>query len=107
MSLDVLFVFFFCKQKTAYVMRISDWSSDVCSSDLVEQAKIIFPPLADDHLRFAFLRVGKEPDALAVELTLQRLGVGRNPHRTVGLRRPERSRSEITDRKSVGKGKRV
>src|SRR3546814_1042801 len=31
------FVVFFCfKQKTAYEMRISDWSSDVCSSDLVE-----------------------------------------------------------------------
>src|SRR3546814_6081249 len=29
------FVFFFFKQKTAYEMRISDWSSDVCSSDLV------------------------------------------------------------------------
>src|SRR3546814_4606364 len=29
----VLFVFFF-KQKTAYEMRINDWSSDVCSSDL-------------------------------------------------------------------------
>src|SRR3546814_3977319 len=29
-----LFIFFF-KQKTAYEMRISDWSSDVCSSDLV------------------------------------------------------------------------
>src|SRR3546814_1500642 len=28
-------VFFFVKQKTAYEMRISDWSSDVCSSDLV------------------------------------------------------------------------
>src|SRR3546814_2578417 len=27
---------FFFKQKTAYVMRMSDWSSDVCSSDLVE-----------------------------------------------------------------------
>src|SRR3546814_19910911 len=27
-------MFFFCKQKTAYEMRISDWSSDVCSSDL-------------------------------------------------------------------------
>src|SRR3546814_5295121 len=26
--------FCFCKQKTAYEMRISDWSSDVCSSDL-------------------------------------------------------------------------
>src|SRR3546814_10582202 len=32
----VLFVFFF-KQKTAYEMRISDWSSDVCSSDLPEE----------------------------------------------------------------------
>src|SRR3546814_458539 len=31
----LLFVFFFFKQKTAYEMRISDWSSDVCSSDLV------------------------------------------------------------------------
>src|SRR3546814_631843 len=30
----VCFVFFFFKQKTAYEMRISDWSSDVCSSDL-------------------------------------------------------------------------
>src|SRR3546814_4781632 len=30
----VMFFFFF-KQKTAYEMRISDWSSDVCSSDLV------------------------------------------------------------------------
>src|SRR3546814_6622192 len=28
-------VFFFFKQKTAYEMRISDWSSDVCSSDLM------------------------------------------------------------------------
>src|SRR3546814_8488190 len=31
-------VFFFFKQKTAYEMRISDWSSDVCSSDLVNDA---------------------------------------------------------------------
>src|SRR3546814_5805484 len=31
---DRFFVFFF-KQKTAYEMRISDWSSDVCSSDLI------------------------------------------------------------------------
>src|SRR3546814_3954272 len=29
-----MFYFFFFKQKTAYEMRISDWSSDVCSSDL-------------------------------------------------------------------------
>src|SRR3546814_1904757 len=32
----LLFFFFFFKQKTAYEVRISDWSSDVCSSDLVE-----------------------------------------------------------------------
>src|SRR3546814_977086 len=30
-----LILFFFFKQKTAYEMRISDWSSDVCSSDLI------------------------------------------------------------------------
>src|SRR3546814_9013049 len=32
--MSVLSYFFFFKQKTAYEMRISDWSSDVCSSDL-------------------------------------------------------------------------
>src|SRR3546814_19733190 len=31
----VFMLFFFFKQKTAYEMRISDWSSDVCSSDLL------------------------------------------------------------------------
>src|SRR3546814_6518936 len=30
-----MLLFFFFKQKTAYEMRISDWSSDVCSSDLI------------------------------------------------------------------------
>src|SRR3546814_6834591 len=33
----IIFVFFFFKQKTAYEMLISDWSSDVCSSDLTPQ----------------------------------------------------------------------
>src|SRR3546814_6798977 len=33
----LFFGFFFFKQKTAYEMRISDWSSDVCSSDLGQQ----------------------------------------------------------------------
>src|SRR3546814_10326471 len=37
MIYGVLFLFFFFKQKTAYEMRISDWSSDVCSSDLERQ----------------------------------------------------------------------
>src|SRR3546814_5945248 len=33
-SSQFFYLFFFFKQKTAYEMRISDWSSDVCSSDL-------------------------------------------------------------------------
>src|SRR3546814_6578529 len=32
--------FFFCKQKTAYEMRISDWSSDVCASDLTREPRV-------------------------------------------------------------------
>src|SRR3546814_2608155 len=35
------FVCFFVKQKTAYEMRISDWSSDVCSSDLTSLLHIL------------------------------------------------------------------
>src|SRR3546814_6186842 len=48
----MLVLFFFFKQKTAYEMRISDWSSDVCSSDLPSHpspratAWPRFPPLA-------------------------------------------------------------
>src|SRR3546814_8705989 len=39
-----LFCFcFFFKQKTAYEMRISDWSSDVCSSDLLQHGRGIVP----------------------------------------------------------------
>src|SRR3546814_4739042 len=33
-------IVFFFKQKTAYEMRISDWSSDVCSSDLIMKADL-------------------------------------------------------------------
>src|SRR3546814_6903140 len=50
------FSFFFFKQKTAYEMRISDWSSDVCSSDLVNGALLsraavyVLKSLNDDDL---------------------------------------------------------
>src|SRR3546814_10032586 len=39
--------FFFFKQKTAYEMRISDWSSDVCSSDLISSQGVSGP--SPDH----------------------------------------------------------
>src|SRR3546814_1725130 len=38
--------FFFFKQKTAYEMRISDWSSDVCSSDLEHGLTMVLSPEA-------------------------------------------------------------
>src|SRR3546814_6804726 len=57
-------MFFFFKQKTAYEMRISDWSSDVCSSDLFTIHGLARRPqrLADRgdsavlHRQFAFLQ---------------------------------------------------
>src|SRR3546814_20020991 len=42
-------LFFFFKQKTAYEMRISDWSSDVCSSDLPEVADALALAAAHHH----------------------------------------------------------
>src|SRR3546814_5017973 len=47
-------LFFFFKQKTAYEMRISDWSSDVCSSDLIQD---LSPAEADARLREGTLTI--------------------------------------------------
>src|SRR3546814_13956583 len=47
---NVSFVFFF-KQKTAYEMRISDWSSDVCSSDLLSKRLAELANCAAAHCR--------------------------------------------------------
>src|SRR3546814_10648248 len=49
-------IIFFFKQKTAYEMRISDWSSDVCSSDLLpfgvgELGEAVDPPVAGERTR--------------------------------------------------------
>src|SRR3546814_4740829 len=44
------FMFFFFKQKTAYEMRISDWSSDVCSSDLHEAGWMVDIPKASMYI---------------------------------------------------------
>src|SRR3546814_7003664 len=52
LDVDVcMYLFFVFKQKTAYEMRISDWSSDVCSSDLDDEEG----QAGDDH------REGREP----------------------------------------------
>src|SRR3546814_9834110 len=62
-----LLFFFFFKQKTAYEMRISDWSSDVCSSDLLdEDARNLAARVADrliDEIEQSLLAaVAGEPD---------------------------------------------
>src|SRR3546814_14304994 len=64
-----LYIFFcFFKQNTAYEMRISDWSSDVCSSDLTEQAMLSDPASAADQL--AQIR------ALGVAVAIDDFGTG-------------------------------
>src|SRR3546814_6345917 len=53
----ILLFFFFFKQKTAYEMRISDWSSDVCSSDLDQSGENLFDKnIVLQHQFFARLR---------------------------------------------------
>src|SRR3546814_3885894 len=72
----LLFVCFF-KQKTAYEMRISDWSSDVCSSDLVRFAPPVGVPL---RYRVTTRRIGRDGTlidfALVYALQWQRTGRG-------------------------------
>src|SRR3546814_6637936 len=60
MFMSVLDVFFFFKQKTAYDMRISDWSSDVCSSDLMET---VDPTNKNQN---QFMRVDKSGDFFSI-----------------------------------------
>src|SRR3546814_2097025 len=55
---------FFFKQKTAYEMRISDWSSDVCSSDLRQSR---FESLSGIHIFFENIESGKTCRALTAK----------------------------------------
>src|SRR3546814_3347021 len=83
----VEFLFFFFKQKTAYEMRISDWSSDVCSSDLLARCGDVPPGKAQcDH---AFDVVDREqrgrPAQPAIFVALLRFpGKLRSEERRVG-----------------------
>src|SRR3546814_525573 len=61
--------FFFFKQKTAYEMRISDWSSDVCSSDLELYARGIH--LATNTYELGTATLGKETGK-SVDLTFRK-----------------------------------
>src|SRR3546814_3012859 len=56
------FSFFFFKQKTAYEMRISDWSSDVCSSDLA------VPVVLDRDPAAICQHKGRDIDSIAMRM---------------------------------------
>src|SRR3546814_10842826 len=70
----VKYCFFFFKQKTAYEMRISDGSSDVCSSDLIERAIEPDRRRADSGLERGHIE----------EAARHALAIGRSEERRVG-----------------------
>src|SRR3546814_2768094 len=67
------FGFFFVKQKTAYEMRISDWSSDVCSSDLIAEGAV---KLGDEIVSDQGLLVTADEGA-TLRLSLGKKQIGR------------------------------
>src|SRR3546814_5184522 len=73
--------FFFFKQKTAYEMRISDWSSDVCSSDLIVLNPLGVPSrmnvgqIFETHLGWAARGLGKQIGALLEDINSKAQGL--------------------------------
>src|SRR3546814_2232586 len=94
----ILFFFFF-KQKTAYEMRISDWSSDVCSSDLFT---------ADERVDFRQLVRALER-RFSTRVHMWHIGVRDEARRLDGIGRCGRQfcSSSWLDRKSGAQGKSV
>src|SRR3546814_3143229 len=66
MSYSCLCSCFLCSQKTAYELRISDWSSDVCSSDLAEGRAVVL--LDHDRPGQHVLRAGPAHAALDADV---------------------------------------
>src|SRR3546814_16010445 len=101
-----MFIFFF-KQKTAYEMRISDWSSDVCSSDLRRTPLRLLKALPQQRKlcgRKPALRDGG-PGTDRPRAT-RRQGIARAGQRT-HLQRRDPAPAGRVDRKSVVEGKSV
>src|SRR3546814_451019 len=90
------FFFFFFKQKTAYELRISDWSSDVCSSDLPVQtvAFELFPDLRfgpGDTARAVEIVDTQQPDATP---RARFQPAGERGHQRAEMQRTARGRGE-------------
>src|SRR3546814_2883794 len=96
-----MFICFF-KQKTSYGVRISDWSSDVCSSDLVVHAEGLVAAVRWDAVeaRFGHRQQGAVAARLEAELDQGRRLVGVVDARLDRVRMPG-EREQSLDRKSV------
>src|SRR3546814_5045979 len=99
----MLFVLFFFNQMTAYEMRISDWSSDVCSSDLVHHGRIYGQAFEQPRLGIEAARRG---DAEAVARNRAAVGNAADPARQGYARVGRRVEAEVAaiaaDRSGVG-----
>src|SRR3546814_4414900 len=79
-------IFFFFKQKTAYEMRISDWSSDVCSSDLHAWSEKAKKMMLDKQMKKATkAKEAKDPQA-DYEACFYRTPTGDYGFPTIGLK---------------------
>src|SRR3546814_5301659 len=100
-------VVFFFKQKTAYEMRISDWSSDVCSSDLqfalclpgFEQATQPFAIVADQGLGHAL----RESLARSLQLPEQHSRHTGMIRHEIDMRHEDRLKGSRSEERRVGK----
>src|SRR3546814_13152268 len=106
-------IMFFFKQKTAYEMRISDWSSDVCSSDLFNGA--ILTQTGNDN-QMSLVQDGSDNQALLTQngdgnsMSAVQTGAGNRLAWTQngnGLSSPTVYQEGNRDRKSVVEGKSV
>src|SRR3546814_12866319 len=86
--------FFFFKQKTAYEMRISDWSSDVCSSDLGLAARPPAPVIVAGRGYAPDTRVGAMPPDTRAPADAHDVSLARNRLRSQPGQTREGPRSE-------------
>src|SRR3546814_6221747 len=92
------FMFVFFKQKTAYEMRISDWSSDVCSSDLARR-----PAAGAVPARIAEAAIAARRSAYRLYLRLVGLGADPRAQKGAGAARRGRRRRREDNRPEAGR----
>src|SRR3546814_14080669 len=93
---------FFFKQKTAYEVRTSDWSSDVCSSDLVCSECLSDPAVGDDQSEHTCVKCLQGRDVPNEDADMGKVRAGKSGHVTL------LPRGVLPlDRKSVARGKSV